>query len=189
VKEILNTFIISPEATEKNKEDITDEDKFYANVIFIPESGKKLTKISNLIKKHNKEEREIQIIGSSSWNNISTLNNPGLVGAWFASTSPDKYRNFEKRYYQIYKKFPPKVSSLGFDAIFAVSSTILASKNRVLSKYDFTNYASENNGFRGLDGLFRFLSNGLVQRNLAILEVQNGEFTIIDQPAQQFFQY
>jgi ABC-type branched-subunit amino acid transport system substrate-binding protein len=188
VKDILNTFIISADATEKNKQDITGEDKFYANVIFIPESGSKLAKIVRLIKKHNKEDRPIQIIGSSSWGNSSTLDDSKLVGAWFPSSAPEKYRDFEKRYYQVYKKFPPKISSIAFDAIFATSNAIKDSEERTLTKESFI-YGSEENGFNGLDGLFRFLPNGIVQRNFAILEVQNGKFKVIDKAAEQFFKY
>ena len=45
------------------------------------------------------------------------------------------------------------------------------------------------NGFRGIDGLFRFLENGLLQRNLAIIEVGNGTFYTLDKPLDQFVHY
>jgi hypothetical protein len=53
---------------------------------------------------------------------------------------------------------------------------------------DFSDAAITNpNGFSGLDGIFRFRANGLVQRGLAVLQVQRGGNTIID-PAPQTFQ-
>ena len=38
-------------------------------------------------------------------------------------------------------------------------------------------------------GGFRFLPNGLVQRNLAVLQVGSGEFVTIDKPAEKFLKY
>jgi len=43
-----------------------------------------------------------------------------------------------------------------------------------------------DNGFSGLDGIFRFRPDGLVQRGLAVLQVQRGGNTIIDPPPQTF---
>ena len=53
---------------------------------------------------------------------------------------------------------------------------------------DFSDAAITNpNGFSGLDGIFRFRTDGRVQRGLAVLEVQHGSDTIID-PAPQSFE-
>ena len=43
------------------------------------------------------------------------------------------------------------------------------------------------NGFAGVDGIFRFHSNGLVERGLAVLEIQNGTLVVQD-PAPVTFQ-
>ncbi len=43
------------------------------------------------------------------------------------------------------------------------------------------------NGFTGVDGLFRFTQQGLVQRGLAVLEVQPGNDVVVS-PAPKNFQ-
>ena len=43
------------------------------------------------------------------------------------------------------------------------------------------------NGYAGVDGIFRFRPDGLVQRGLAVLEVHRGAGTVVD-PAPQTFQ-
>jgi ABC-type branched-subunit amino acid transport system substrate-binding protein len=189
VYKVLNANIIPERLKNANSKNIKPEDRIYANSIFIPESGKTLSKIVSLIKKLNTAERSIQIMGSSNWDDISTLNDPNLIGEWFVGANPTKYRDFEKRYYQTYNKFPPRISSIGYDASLAIIQTIRNSNKRDLIPEDFINYQSAQNGFDGMDGLFRFLPNGIVQRNFAILEVGNGRFEMVDSPNTMFFKY
>ncbi len=189
VFKVLNTNTIPERLKSTNSKDIKPEDRIYANSILIPESGRALSQIVALIKKLNVSERPIQIIGSSNWDDISTLNDPNLIGGWFVGADPTRYRDFEKRYYKIYNKFPPRISSIGYDAALAVIKTINNSNKRDLSPEDFISYQSPKNGFEGMDGLFRFLPNGIVQRNFAILEIGNGKFEMIDSPTTMFFKY
>ena len=189
VSKVLSSYIVAPNKQHKSAKNIKDDDKIYANAIVIPESGVALSKIVDLINKFNTSEREIQIIGSSNWDEISTLNDPNLIGGWFASSNPEKYHDFEKRYYQIYNKFPPRISGIGYDATIAVVESIKKSSKRELSAEDFINYQSSKNGFVGIEGLFRFLPNGIVQRNFAMLEIKNGKFEMIDSPTSMLFKY
>jgi ABC-type branched-subunit amino acid transport system substrate-binding protein len=202
VQKMLDSYIVSPRILEERKQlnmENKDEnapylqegDKIYANVILVPESGSSLYKSVSLIKKYNITERNIQIIGSSNWDDISTLNNPDLIGGWFTAPDPDKFRSFERRYYQIYNKFPPRISSIGYDAALSVINTINESEGEIktFNVETLINYPSRKNGFEGIDGLFRFLPNGIVQRNFSILEVENGKFDVIDSPSSIFFKY
>ena len=45
---------------------------------------------------------------------------------------------------------------------------------------------TDPNGFFGRDGLFRLDSDGVVDRKLAILRVDRGGFTVIDEPPRTF---
>ncbi len=189
ISKAINSYLVSPDARGLRKKNLQEEDKFYANVILVPESGPALAKIVNLVNRYNVSEREIQIVGSSNWDDISTLNDPNLIGGWFTSSDPIPYRDFEKRYYQIYNKFPPRISTIAYDATLAAIETVRKSSRRDVISEDFINYKSLKNGYVGIDGLFRFLPNGIVQRNFAILEVKNGRFEMIDSPSSMFFKY
>ncbi len=173
------------------KDDLVKEsDRSYPQVIMIPESGKNLSKIVAAIKKYNTDERDFQIIGTSQWDDISTLNDENLVGSWFAAPENDKFRNFEKNYYQIFNKFPPRISSIAYDCVTAISELINRKRNQEIGFEDFISYTnSKNNGFEGIDGLFRYLPNGLVQRNLAVLKVGKSKFETIEKPVGKFLSY
>lgn len=197
VEHVINSFTVPSKLTEgkkgnKLKKDavINDSDRSYPQVIFIPESGKILSKIVASIKKQNTDERDFQIIGTSQWDDVSTMNDPNLYGAWFAAPENDRFRNFEKAYYQTYNKFPPRISSIVYDSVGAISQLIDYKKGYTPTITDFTSYAvAPKNGFDGIDGLFRFLPNGLVQRNLAVLQVGSGRFDTLEKPVDQFLKY
>lgn len=168
---------------------IKDSDRTYPQVIFIPESGKTLTKITDLIKQYNTQEHEYQIIGTAQWDDVSTLNSGNLFGAWFAAPEHHRFASFEKSYYQTYNKFPPRIASIAYDSVAAIAE-LIDKKEGLPANADFINYFNpQKNGFSGIDGGFRFLANGLVQRNLAVLQVGSGEFITIDRPADKFLKY
>src|SRR5205085_11125931 len=78
---------------------------------------------------------------------------------------------------------PPRLASLGYDA--AALAAVLA---RGQACEPFSQQAILNpSGFTGGDGLFRFTPNGLVQRGLAVLEVEP-QGTAVVSPAPQSFQ-
>jgi hypothetical protein len=193
VKNTINSFAIPARLKDqKDQKDIAinDSNRTYPQVILIPESGKTLSKIVSSIKKQNVDERDFQIIGTSQWDEISTLNDNNLYGSWFAAPESEKFRNFEKIYYQAYNRFPPRISSIPYDLVAFISKLTDLKQKQIPNINDFINYENPpKNGFDGVDVLFIFLPNGLVQRNLAILRVGNARFETIEKPVDQFLKY
>jgi branched-chain amino acid transport system substrate-binding protein len=192
VDRVINSFTISHRLKAKVKKGATvsESDRTYPQVILVPESGNILSKIVASIQRQNVDEREFQIVGTSQWDDISTLNDRNLVGSWFAAPENEKFRNFEKIYYQTYQKFPPRISTIAYDMVGAIANLSIMNGEKTPTLLDFINYQpSPKNGFEGIDGLFRFLPNGLIQRNLAVLKVESGRFEVIDKPAEQFLRY
>jgi hypothetical protein len=169
---------------------IRDSDRTYPQVIFIPESGKMLTQITAAIKQFNKQERDYQIVGTGQWDDISIASNENIAGAWFAAPEHAKFSSFERAYYQTYNKFPPRIASIAYDSIASIAELIDRNGGQVPAAADLINYTNQQrNGFSGIDGGFRFLPNGLVQRNLAVLQIDGGDFVVIDKPAEKFLKY
>ncbi len=195
VSRVINSFILPDSLTiGKNKvkqnTEITEFDKIYPQIILIPESGKILSKIVSSIKKQNTDERDFQLIGTSQWNELSTTNDINLYGAWIPAPENESFYNFEKNYYYHFNKVPPRISSIAYDLTYAI---IEISKNKTDQKIklsDFTEYSNKSkNGFEGIDGMFRFLPNGIMQRNLAVLQVSNGKFETIEKSSKNFLKY
>lgn len=170
---------------------IGNNDRIYPQVIFVPEAGRMMSKIAAAIKQLNKDERDFQIVGTSQWDDVKTMNDTNLFGAWFPAPDNNRFRNFERSYYNNFGKFPPRISSLAYDlTAVAIELSNLSGRLKSPTINDFINYKNPPiNGFDGVDGTFRFLPNGLTQRNLAILQVGSGKFDTIDLPASGFLNY
>ncbi len=188
----INSFMIpeSLKMASRKEKSISEADRSYADVILIPESGRILSKIVAAIKKQNNNERPLQIIGSSQWDEISTLNDSNLIGAWFPAPGGEEFRNFEKRFYANFGKYPPRISSIAYDGVNAVIAALRKNQYQQATVKNFINFSENGNlGFAGIDGRFRLLPNGAIQRNLSVLRVENGKFKEIDSSAEGFLRY
>lgn len=193
---IINAYKVSKELAEgggnKLEKDfrIKESDKNYADVIFVAENAANLTKIAKLIEKYNTDEREIQIAGINAWDNVSLLNDSSLNGIWFAAPIHERFASFEKSYYQTYGKIPPRISSIVYDSVAALAQIVEKTENSNPQTQDFVDFEYNGKiGFEGIDGKFRFLENGLTQRNLAVLEVKSGKLKVVAEPTSTFLQY
>lgn len=196
VANVVKTFTVSGHLMEgknklKKEAVISRKDRIYPQIIMIADAGRNLSKIVALIKKQNNDEHDFQIVGTSQWDDVATMNDLNLLGGWFVAPENDKFRSFEKHYYNNFSKFPPRISSIAYDATLAVievSNQKFKREDKITVK-DFTDYKKDINGFLGIDGPFRFLPNGLVQRNLAVLEVGNGKFDVLEESNKVFLKY
>jgi ABC-type branched-subunit amino acid transport system substrate-binding protein len=196
VQRIVGSFTVPSKLAEgggnKLKKDFVpnEYDKIYPQIILINDSGKNLSKIASLIRKFDKEERNFQLIGTNQWDDGFSITDKNLNGSWFVSSEREKFSNFEKSYYQAYGKFPPRISSIAYDMVSVIAGIIEKNQGKHLVASDFISYTDvQKNGFDGIDGLFRFLPNGLVQRNLAVLEIDYGQLKTIDKPVEKFLKY
>lgn len=153
------------------------------DALLLPEGGDRLKQIAGQVKTAGVDTTQIRLLGSGLWDDPSIVGDPALAGGWFAASPPEARRDFGARYQSAYGHSPPRLASLAFDA---------AALAAALAKGDgsdpFSAQAIQNpNGFTGVDGLFRFGPQGLVQRGLAVLEVDPGGDKVVS-PAPQNFQ-
>ncbi len=152
-------------------------------ILVIADSPKNISKIINFIAKNNKNFPS-QVFGTLQLDDIATFNENNLQGLIFANSEPQNFQNFEQRYYDIFKSFPPRISSLAYDLTTAISKVANQSviNNKEITISDFINYNSQNKiGFEGIDGSYQFNNNGSIKRNIAIIKVDRGKFTVINQ--------
>ena len=153
------------------------------DALLLPEGGARLKQIAGQVKSAGGSAKPVQLLGSGLWDTPDIGSDPALVGGWFASSPPEARQDFERRFNATYGHNPPRLASLGYDA--AALAAVLA---RGQAGEPFSQQAILNpSGFTGVDGLFRFSPNGLVQRGLAVLEVVP-QGTIVVSPAPQSFQ-
>ena len=171
---------------------ISKEDKRYAKAIIVTDSVKQLSEISNLVKKYNENERPIMLVGVGSWDDKSIKKEDFPTKIIFAAPNDRNFEKFEKSFYRYYKKLPPRISSIVYDSVSAIAQIVDRNGNRIPSTDDFINYQDtqiNQIGFSGIDGNFRFLDNGLVQRQYSILELKDGQFIEINPSNERILNY
>jgi branched-chain amino acid transport system substrate-binding protein len=153
------------------------------DALLLPEGGARLRQIARQFRAASGDAKPVQLLGSGLWDTPDIGSEPALVGGWFASSPPEPRQDFERRFSATYGHNPPRLASLGYDA--AALAAVLA---RGEGGEPFSQQAILNpSGFTGVNGLFRFTPAGLVQRGLAVLEVEP-QGNIVVSPAPQSFQ-
>jgi len=124
-----------------------------------------------------------KLMGTGQWDDPQVNRQSYLAGAWYAAPDPTRRADFESRYAQQFGGPPPRLATLAYDAVALTAS--LASQPASGNPFN-TTALQDPNGFVGIDGIFRFGPNGLVQRGLAVLEAQPTGPTVVESAPDSF---
>lgn len=150
--------------------------------LLIPEGGERLAAITTLLEKYKVDKTKLHLIGSGQWDDVSSTQNAYLTGGWFASFNPAQHAVFEDNFKQQYGYTPIRIASLAYDAVALSYNILNQPEGGTFSKEALTN----PRGFAGTDGIFRLQTNGIAERRLAVLQVEDGHFQILEPAAQGF---
>ena len=151
--------------------------------VLMPDSGKALQTLSAFLNYYRVTPKRVKFLGLGPWNSPGTLKEPGLRGAWFAAPDPRLHGEFVRRFEGAYGYRPPELAGLGYDAMAAAGAMYAgANADGPFSAASIT----DPEGFLGVSGAFRFLTDGRNQRALAVLEVKADGFKVAD-PAPRSF--
>jgi ABC-type branched-subunit amino acid transport system substrate-binding protein len=122
-------------------------------------------------------------LGSGQWDNDSRIySESNLNGGWYPAPESAGFASFARRYQAAYGAAPSRTASLAYDATSLAAGLTARFGEQRFAAQTLTN----PNGFIGVDGAFRLLSNGLNQRELAIYQINRGSVQMID-PAPKTF--
>lgn len=125
-----------------------------------------------------------QLLGTELWSGEEDVTRASaLRGAWFSAVSDDRYRQFASSYESRFGAKPYRIATLGYDAVLLAL--------RVAQDWrpgrDFpTSRLLDDGGFLGLDGPFRFRSNGVAERAMEVRQVGNGSVSVISAAPERF---
>jgi branched-chain amino acid transport system substrate-binding protein len=135
------------------------------DALLLAEGGERVEQLVTQLKKFELGNTNITYLGTGLWDNPALRGNPDLVGSMFASSPMTSYQGFIARFEHEYGYTPPRLASLGYDAV-AFAATVA----------DIGGFTSEvmmrQNGFSGpANGIFRFHQNGSIERKLSVLTI------------------
>lgn len=137
------------------------------DALVIPESGERLKIIAPQLLFFAIDPRRVRALGPLEWDTPETWTEPALVGGWYPAPAEASHAAFVKSYRESYGQVPLPRASLGYDA---TALAIVLARNG--GRNGFSPEAiTAPNGFIGVDGIFRFLPSGVVERGLAVKEI------------------
>lgn len=142
--------------------------------IILPEGGNALRSLAPLLPYAYDGMADVQFLGTSKWQNEDTAREPALNGGIFAGPDEDVRQAFIRDYDRSYGEDPSKLASLAYDAVNVGAVIADGNPRSRLAR------AEDPRGFYGVDGLVKFNSDGTPDRGLAVFQIRNGRFVIID---------
>lgn len=150
-----------------------------ADALFLPDGSDAVPQVMQALIAAGVKPKSIQLLGTGLWDDPRIFSDPNLHGGWYAAPDSNGFRNFSARYRSRYGQDPVRTSTLAYDAVALVAALVKTQGEQRFSEPVLTNPS----GFAGIDGLFRFRTDGINQRGLAVLRVgPTGGHTISPAP-------
>jgi branched-chain amino acid transport system substrate-binding protein len=144
--------------------------------VLLPDQGTRLTQAATLLPFYDIDPGRVQLLGTMLWNTQGLGREPVMVGGVYPAPPQESNRQFFARYRELFGRAAPGIASHGYDAVALAAVLARGEHPQPFSAEAITNPS----GFAGVDGIFRFLPNGLSQRGFAIMQVTRDGATEVE---------
>lgn len=141
-----------------------------ADALLLADDGDSVVATADALTAAGANLRNIQLLGTGLWDNPRVYNSASLQGGLYAAPDPAGFRAFAGRYRTRFGGDPVRTATLAYDAVALVAALARTQGAQRFAPDVLTNAS----GFAGIDGLFRFRSDGTNERGLAVMRVGSG---------------
>jgi ABC-type branched-subunit amino acid transport system substrate-binding protein len=138
-----------------------------ADSLLLADDGDALVGVVDTLASSGADLKRVQLLGTGLWDNPAVFANANLRGGLYAAPDPSGFRGFSARYRAKYGGDPVRTATLAYDGVALVAALARTQGGQRFSLDVLTNPS----GFAGIDGLFRFRSDGTNERGLAVMRV------------------
>ena len=150
-----------------------------ADALMIADDGDSVVATADALTAAGSNLRNIQMLGTGLWDNPRVFASQSLQGGLYAAPDPSGFRAFSGRYRQRFGSEPVRTATLAYDAVALMAALARTQGAQRFAPETLTNPS----GFAGIDGLFRFRSDGTNERGLAVMKVTpNGGVPVAGSP-------
>ncbi len=179
-----------PDETEpadgiKPKVNIKDDVVLPFDAVMLPVGGQTLKSLTNMFTYYNVDAKRVKFLGTGLWDDESLTHEVSLYGGWFAAPDPNLRADFNQRYQENFGEKPERLASLAYDSA-ALAIVLAKTYGGVGEPYSKERLVTQQ-GYAGIDGIFRFRPDNLVERGLAVLEITPRGIKVIDPAPDAFF--
>ena len=152
------------------------------DTVLIADGGRISAQAAPLLKAGNGSVA--QVMGTELWSGESVISaTPALAGAWYSAVSDQNWRRFADSYRNRFGSAPYRIATLGYDSVLL---TLRVAREWRPGTVFPTARLFDADGFLGLDGAFRFRSNGAIERALEVRQVRAGGVDVISPAPAKF---
>jgi outer membrane PBP1 activator LpoA protein len=127
---------------------------------------------------------QVYLLGTELWSGEAAVaSSAALRGAVFSAVSDNRFRQFASSYETRFGEQPFRLATLGYDAVLL---TLRIARDWQPGRNFPAGRMLAEDGFLGLDGPFRFRSNGVGERAMEVREVGNGSVSVVDSAPTRF---
>ena len=155
----------------KKLERFTTTNDYDFTHVLIADYGVRLLQVAPLLAYYDIDPNIVGFIGTGAWDDTIFFNEPTLQNAIFPGVEYKKRQKLIDEYTDTYDEGLMRVSTLPYDLIGLL--TYLINNNYSVKEF-YELVDSKNFIFDGVDGNFYF-NNNLIERELKILQINNGE--------------
>jgi hypothetical protein len=152
------------------------------DALFIPEQAEGMAAVAQALSANGLDSKKLQLLGTGVWADARVLRLPALQGAWFSAPENNGFNNFAGKYRARFKYDPIRIATVAHDAAQLVAALAQQQGGARYAENVLTNPS----GFNGADGVFRFRADGQNERGLSVLQISNGNSTVVS-PAPKSF--
>jgi hypothetical protein len=152
------------------------------DAILIPAPADDLPAIGTALQAAGFSPSRVKPLGTGLWNDPRVAGVAAMQGGWFASPDTAGFSGFAGRYRARFNAEPTRIATLAYDG---VSLAAALARTQGAARYSEAALLAPT-GFAGVDGVFRFRSDGTNERALAVNEVR-GEGAVVVSPAPKAF--
>ena len=124
------------------------------------------------------------LLGTELWSGEEDVaRSSALRGAWFSTVSDSRYGRFASSYKSRFGARPYRIATLGYDAVLL---TLRITRDWTAGREFPTSHMFDDVGFLGLDGAFRFRTDGIAERAMEVRQIGAGTVTVVSPAPTQF---
>ena len=153
-----------------------------ADAIFVPDGADAVPYVVSALQSGGVDTRRAQLLGTGLWDDPRIFNDASMQGGLYAAPDVAGFTSFSQRYRNRFGQEPVRTATLAYDAVALVAALVRTQGPQRPSDEMLTNPS----GFAGIDGVFRFKSDGTNERGLAVLRVAAGGGQIVSQAPKSF---
>ncbi|MEL6600050.1 MAG: penicillin-binding protein activator [Pseudomonadota bacterium] len=148
--------------------------------VLMTDTGSGLIFASSFLPYYGLDTDVVKIMGLQDLGTPQVQAERALRGAWYAAPDPELEAIFSERYAARYGTEPHQLAGIAYDALAAAGALLREAR----ASGDRSAFSARNltapQGFAGVNGPFKFLSDGTVERGLAVMEVTENGPRVLD---------